>query len=102
MILFERDEAGYKEWVRRHPTGFVVNHHARPKPHYLILHRATCHTITGVPTRGTTWTTPYVKRCAEQRTELEHWAKSALAATLQPCAFCFRPSRGVSPTVPRE
>jgi hypothetical protein len=53
MRIFEDDDAGYLAWVGSHPHGFVVNTFRKPDPRYLMLHRATCHTITGKPARRT-------------------------------------------------
>jgi hypothetical protein len=57
MRTFEDDDTGYLTWVESHQHGFVVNSYRRPDPRYLILHRATCGTITGRPARRERWTT---------------------------------------------
>jgi hypothetical protein len=49
MRIVEDDDAGYLAWVESHQHGFVVNTTRKPDPRYLILHRATCGTITGKP-----------------------------------------------------
>ena len=43
--LFENDEAGYLEWISEHPDGYVVNVRRWLDPDYLVLHRATCFSI---------------------------------------------------------
>ena len=57
VAVFLDDEGGYLEWLPRHPDGFVTNAARRPRADYLILHRASCHTISGTPARGSRWTT---------------------------------------------
>jgi hypothetical protein len=43
--LFEDDDAGYLQWSRRHPDGFVINA-LRGSFDDPILHRAECWSIT--------------------------------------------------------
>ena len=45
MIRFEHDDPGYLDWVNRHPEGYVLNVRDRPYPQYVVLHRATCKTV---------------------------------------------------------
>ena len=45
MQHFENDDAGYLRWLTENPGGFVVNVERSLRPEYLILHRATCSTI---------------------------------------------------------
>ena len=52
MQEFVDDDRGYVEWVTKHPRGYVLNTERTPKANDLKLHRATCHTVTGVPARG--------------------------------------------------
>ena len=52
----------------------MLNAEREPKPAYLILHRVTCHTISGEPARGTQWTHDFVKVCGS-RAELESYAR---------------------------
>ncbi len=76
MCIFEDDDAGYLGWVDDHQHGFVVNSFRKPDPRYVILHRASCHTIRGKPARGERWTTgDFIKACAETRAELDQWAR---------------------------
>jgi hypothetical protein len=67
MRIFE-DDAGYLAWIDGHQHGFVVNTFRKPDPRYLVLHRASCHTIRGKPARGHRWTTgDFIKACSETR-----------------------------------
>ena len=72
MRIFEDDDAGYLTWIDGHQHGFVVNTFREPDPRYLILHRASCGTISGKPAHGDSWTTgELIKVCAETRAELD-------------------------------
>jgi hypothetical protein len=88
MHLFKDDEEGYIEWLGRHPTGLVLNCERSPRPAYLVLHRATCGTISGKPARGLVWTGPYLKVCAMSLASLSHWSVLATGGTPQGCKLC--------------
>ena len=45
MIQFNDDDSSYLDWIKRNPEGYVLNVRDRPDPHYVVLHRATCKTI---------------------------------------------------------
>lgn len=68
------DEQGYRSWLRQHPTGLVVNADREPRPAYLVLHRATCTTISQLTGKGTNFTTAYSKTCSEDPERLRLWA----------------------------
>jgi hypothetical protein len=83
------DDRAYLGWLVSHPNGFVVNAARTPSPDYLVLHRATCGTISGMPARGNRWTTgEYLKVCSEDRADLERWAHNQVGGTLHPCGTC--------------
>jgi hypothetical protein len=89
MRIFEGDDAGYLAWVEGNQHGFVVNTFRKPDPRYLMLHRASCHTIRGKPSRGDRWTTgEFMKACSETRTDLDHWARQIAGGELHPCGLC--------------
>lgn len=89
MRVILDDDAAYLRWVAAHPGGWVVNCHRRPSANYLVLHRATCGTITGVPARGRTWTEgDYAKVCSEDAAELSRWASGTVGGQLHPCPLC--------------
>jgi hypothetical protein len=85
---FEDDDTGYLAWVEIHPRGFVVNSFRKPVPSYLVLHRATCGTITGAPARGKSWTREPIKVCSETRSDLDMWARDSAGGPLQSCGLC--------------
>ena len=85
MDQFVDDDAGYRTWIYANPSGFVVNTTRTPSMSYLILHRATCETITPTPDKA--WTRDYTKVCSNHRYELDEWARS-LGGRLTECEFC--------------
>jgi len=52
-----------------------------------MLHRATCRTISGVPSRGVRWTGPYIKLCGE-RDELESAVVVEFGGAAEGCGLC--------------
>jgi hypothetical protein len=88
-ISFDHDDAAYLAWLAAHTQGFIVNAFRNLRPDYLMLHRATCGTISGTPARGVTWTSgAFIKACAEMRQDIEHWAQRSTNGTLHPCGLC--------------
>lgn len=89
MFRFQDDDDGYARWLSAHQVAdaFVLNAERRPGPSYLVLHRATCYTISGDPARGQHWTHDPIKICGD-RAELEVFAGSIGGAT-QPCGHCL-------------
>jgi hypothetical protein len=96
MQHFVDDDAGYQQWLTDEPGGFVINTYRAPSSAYLMLHRATCKTISGRPARGSTFMGEYSKVCGA-REELQRFADS-LGGEAGPCRICLRelavPSRG--------
>jgi hypothetical protein len=67
----------------------VVNTYRTPSAAYLMLHRASCSSISGEPARGLTFTGgEYIKVCGG-REEAEDFA-SKLAGQARPCGMCLR------------
>lgn len=85
LVRFDDDEAGYRDWLWSHLSGYVVNAERGSSPGQPILHRATCNTITPTPDRA--FTKDYVKVCALRRFELDEWARS-VDRRLKACVFC--------------
>lgn len=77
---FVDDDPGYRDWLARHPDGFVINAERNPTAAYLMLHHAGCRTINGVPARGSTFTGDYIKVCGDQD-ELEGFARQLPEST---------------------
>lgn len=88
MQHFVDDDAGYARWLADHPEGFVVNTYRTPSAGYLMLHRATCSSISGEPARGLTFTGgEYIKVCGS-RSEAEDFA-GQLGGQARPCGLCL-------------
>jgi hypothetical protein len=88
-ILFDRQDEEYLDWIEVHQHGFVVNAFRNLAPNYLMLHRASCGTISGKPARGNTWTDgDFVKVCSETVSDLELWARRNTTGSLTPCQLC--------------
>ena len=86
---FADDDAGYEAWLHMHPRGFILNCERNPRAAYLMLHRAGCHTISGAPSAGVTWTAGgYIKVCADTLAELDSWAEGATSGLPQRCGTC--------------
>ncbi len=89
IVTFIDDDTGYLAWITAHPDGYVVNTHRTRTQSYLILHRSQCHTISGRPARGTTWTEgAYSKVCSGDRSALVGWLERSLGIAPQPCGTC--------------
>jgi hypothetical protein len=70
------DEEPYRRWLQAHPTGLVLNSRRVIDPTYMVLHRATCHSISQ-PTRSKAKDPftgrGYIKVCADRREHLIAW-----------------------------
>ncbi len=88
MRTFIDDDGGYLAWLSRNPQGNVLNLERSFNPNDLMLHRAECHTIRGVPARGEHWTVDPIKVCSMARTELMRWALAEVGGMLAECKFC--------------
>jgi hypothetical protein len=86
---FINDDAGYVTWLATHPDGFVLSAFGRSTPAHPMLHGATCHSISVLPTNKHAWTTNYTKACGE-RSELEEYARAHFGHEAKPCGQCLR------------
>jgi hypothetical protein len=87
-VKFEDDDEGYLDWLRRFPRGHVLNANRPPTASYVMLHRSSCHTINGEPTRGEGWTTTTIKVCAIRSAQLKQWAMDEVGGIPTRCGFC--------------
>ena len=88
MSWFSHDEAGYARWLTGHASGYVLNCDHVPNQRYLVLHRASCSSISGTPSRGDTWTVAYAKVCAGSLAALDVWAQERTGARPSRCGRC--------------
>ena len=70
MILFEND-ARYLDWLAGHLAGFVVNVRRDFNRNYVVLHRATCWTISCRRDDGAYTERGYRKICGESLDEIQ-------------------------------
>jgi len=74
MEIFDHNDEGYVAWLKKNPTGYVLN--CRQKAQYHTLHRATCRYVNSPkPSYGATWTCEYKKICAANRTSIEKYVQ---------------------------
>lgn len=88
MRHFVDDDAGYLDWLGRHPDGFVINTVRDPSPSYLVLHRSSCWTISRLQPQATTFTGEYTKICGT-RGELDAHTR-ALGGEQKACGHCLK------------
>ncbi len=76
LAVFAEDDQAYLRWLARHPHGFVINTPRSTPASYMVLHRASCPSVSQY-----TWMTrpggfterAYIKVCAEQVAALRSW-----------------------------
>lgn len=90
MLRFIDNDELYREWTKRNPGGLVVNSFKTPAPKYLILHKASCYTITELKGNAETFTDKYSKTCSNDLDELTKWAKEDIGGELHRCRKCFK------------
>ena len=87
MDEFLNDDRSYRQWLEAHPKGYVINSNRRPGASYLVLHRATCWTISRLFGRGNSLTA-YRKTCFRTRQQAVNWGGGQWPGALQNCSFC--------------
>lgn len=88
VTQFVDDDIEYLVWLAGHPTGFVLNCERDPKANYVVLHRSSCTTISGTPSRGEHWTRDFRKVCAASEQEVDHWARDMVGTMPSRCGIC--------------
>lgn len=92
--VFLDDDAGYIDWLATHPRGFVLNTRREPDPDYMVLHRATCWSISGYQGRvkpGGYTERSYRKVCAGNVASLDAWVRAhgrRGGGFSKECGFC--------------
>ena len=82
------DDAGYLNWVKRHPIGYVLNTTRPPLPNFLILHLASCRAVSGRAGLGNYWTAESVKVCSLDKSALISWAQQEAGGEINTCHLC--------------
>ena len=63
---FDGDDDGYFDWLAVYPDGYVVNVRRKRSPDYVVLHRATCGSISNRMVEPGAYTARgYIKFCGE-------------------------------------
>ena len=76
MIRFKDDDLGYLAWIAAHPNGFVLNVRFPPDFYCVVLHRASCTSISnGTSAPGAYTGRNQRKICAASEAELKLAAK---------------------------
>lgn len=93
-IRFESDDPAYLAWLRDNPSGYVLNVRATPDPGYLVLHLATCGSISSDRRAANAYTgAGYRKICSNDIGELARAAKAegrSDGSFSKRCAHCCR------------
>lgn len=95
---FRDDDDNYLDWLAGHPDGYLINILRSHNPTGAKVHRVSCQTINGVPSRGDTWTGTYVKVCADHLADLDLWAVDHVGKSITPCGICHPAGLVVQPT----
>ena len=77
-VIFKNQDTEFRQWVREHPGGLVVNVPS------LMLHRPECDNISDLMTKS-------AKACADgpnAASELRRWALATKAKRLLTCETC--------------
>ncbi|WP_176749609.1 hypothetical protein [Mycolicibacterium grossiae] len=91
---FRDDDDGYLAWIADHPDGYVINIVLGHTPAGARIHRAGCWTVSRPSLRAASWTKgQYVKICADRLGDLEHWAATVVAGSIETCGTCNPASR---------
>ena len=89
------NDQAYLKHLAQHPTHYVLNAHRQPKTWYLVLHRATCHSISRIAGRGKAdgfTERTFLKVVSEQEAEIKTWLKGqGLPGEFSSiCGICFK------------
>lgn len=89
---FRDNDDSYQEWLAENPSGFVINTMRNCSTDYMVLHRATCSSIsqyTDMAQPGGFTERKYIKICADTIEDLEYWIRRHGAKTFSnECSRC--------------
>lgn len=89
--FFVGDDVAYLAYLAEpaNRSGYVLNSTRKPSAAYVMMHRATCRHIQGVPSAGKKWTTgDYSKLWAATSESLCDWVRTVLGCDPIPCKVC--------------
>jgi hypothetical protein len=90
---FDDSDELYRRWLHQHPSGFVLNTRRTPSASYIVLHRATCSSISsyqGKARLGGFTERSYIKICADTVEGLRQWVRTQFGAAIAFSAICSR------------
>jgi len=89
MQVFVGDDRSYLDWLARHPEGWVLNVRMQADPDYVVLHRATCPTISRPSVRAGAWTErSYRKVCCTNPEDIAAAARAEGRVDGRPSKVC--------------
>ena len=91
LIFFDNDDVAYLEWVARNRDGYVVNVRQTLSPDYVVLHRATCSTISAPQEPGAYTERNYRKLCGRTLADVAEaptWCRRANGSFTKRCSIC--------------
>jgi hypothetical protein len=88
MVRFAHDDAGYRDWLVKHPGGYVINTYMNPSRSYLKLHHVSCTSISRLQRGAKTFTDGEYSKVCGGRAELEAYARQ-LGGAAEPCPLCL-------------
>ena len=89
------NDQAYLKYLALHPTHCVLNAHRQPKNGYLVLHRATCYSVSRIAGKGKAGgftERTFLKVVSEQEAEIKNWLKGqGLPGEFSSvCGICFK------------
>ncbi len=78
LTVFDSDDDAYQNWLAVNPRGYVVNARRNLSPTYMVLHTASCPTISiygGMSRKGGFTERAYIKVCAPDIDSLRSWLR---------------------------
>lgn len=85
---YRDDDDGYRDWLKTHPGGYVINIQRSHSPIDGFLHNASCSALITQLDRDVSLTGPYVKVCGEALPTVEKWEADYVDGSLEPCGIC--------------
>lgn len=78
VLIFDDNDCEYFRWLNLNKSGYVINTPRGHNPAYMLLHRASCHTISeysGNAAQGGFTERDYIKICANDIESLRNWVR---------------------------
>ena len=90
--MFDNNDDLYQKWLAENPDGFVINTTRDYSKDYMVLHKATCSSIskyTNMAQPGGFTERRYIKICSDTIEDLENWVRKQGAITFtKECGKC--------------